>query len=123
MANNRMYLKCLCGESFYLVKYYPSTGWYQSTGLEALPSEAALDYMVRFADFLDAHRTCSGAAQVDANYGDNFRLEYESRSKPTWETVLTREDPLWAWANRMGREKHATPRGAAPLTQPEGEGE
>jgi len=45
MANNRMYLKCsLCGDKFYLGKYFISTGWYQGrAGSHG------------FGKFLDAH--------------------------------------------------------------------
>ena len=57
MANNRMYLKCsLCGEEFYLAKYYPSTGWYLSTAKS--PNHEKETFGEVFAEFLDKHSPC-----------------------------------------------------------------
>ena len=41
MANNRMWLKCECGEQFYLAKYYPTitSGWYTSLPTKAMAGE------------------------------------------------------------------------------------
>lgn len=57
-----MYLKCtLCGERFYLAKYYPSTGWYTNVGAgdatmaDMTDAQRAAIWFKEFAAFLDQH--------------------------------------------------------------------
>ena len=87
MANNRMWLKCECGEQFYLAKYYPTitNGWYTSLPTKAMAGEfsaetvhleyaqEALTWFAKFQHFLETHSHESEHRM----YCPAFSLEYE----------------------------------------------
>ena len=74
MANNRMYLKCSCGKTIMLAKYYPGPGWYVQGG------EGDIDILTKYEDllneWLDEHTHCD---KTDGSmWGPtHFKLEYE----------------------------------------------
>lgn len=79
MANQRMYIACVrCAEDdsvsledsiFYLVKYYPTTGWY----LPGDPSKLG----PRLDDWFDKHKV-----HADTMDGRDFKLTYDGLFEP-----------------------------------------
>jgi hypothetical protein len=85
MANNRMWLKCECGEHFALAKYYPtiSDGWYTPYrfGLfDDIEAMDAADCAMAAADWFAKYQTWLAAHSHDHErrmYCPAFTLEYE----------------------------------------------
>lgn len=98
MANNRLYLKCnLCGERFYMAKYYPSSGWYTNLSDMTTEEEGVLAWYNDLQEFFDEHSPyvargldgrftlARGAPNVlhgdpnneEINFGRTLSLEYE----------------------------------------------
>ena len=72
MANNRMNLKCSCGKTFMLAKYYPSSRWY----VQNMEGSWEGNFEQALSDWLEEHSAC------DKNDGSmwgpvHFKLEYE----------------------------------------------
>ncbi len=71
MANNRMNLKCSCGKTFMLAKYYPGPGWYVQEG----EGEEG-DFEDLLNAWLEEHYQCSN--DCETMWGPaHFKLEYE----------------------------------------------
>lgn len=64
MANNRMLLRCTCGDEYRIAKYYTTTGWY---GEVEEPD---------FTKWLDAHTRCDSEAHSIMG-PTHIKLEYE----------------------------------------------
>ena len=67
MANNRMYLQCLCGEQQYLAKYFSSQGWYFTS------TKTPEEFGAAFQIFLDEHEECGigyNGRQYEVTYED-----------------------------------------------------
>lgn len=87
MANNRMYLiNRRTGDKLYLAKYYPSTGWYTvQTDLENVLNETfyRADFGADSRPVLPRFLGTSNAVSGGGMYGDEWELEYETRSDPS----------------------------------------
>ena len=70
MANNRMFLKCSCGEEFMIAKYYPASSWY-------VPSnQGPEEFIDALTEWLGKHSECD--EQCCSMWGPtHFKLEYE----------------------------------------------
>jgi len=83
MANNRMYLGCkLCGEMFYLAKYYPFE-WFRSS---LMPGEEAEKKLIntsmgkKFEKFMDDHSEHDNE-RIQEVGEEIFELIYENNPK------------------------------------------
>lgn len=67
MANLRLFLKCkVCKERVYLMKYFPTTGWY-------IPVE-----FIELHDSIQKHNECQFDPSVEESmFCELFTLEYE----------------------------------------------
>ena len=60
MSNNRMFIKCTCGEEAMLCKYYPSSGWYVYDP-RVFPEgfSKRKDPVDKFDEFFEKHDKCN----------------------------------------------------------------